>query len=321
MAIASSTVRGAGIDDLARVEQELMLVGRDAGPALHEAIRHHLRTGGKRLRPRLAVTAGRLICGYVPDGLIRFAAVTELVHAASLVHDDTLDDAGTRRGVRTVSAEWGSHVAVLVGDYLFAQAALLTAGLDSLRLMSLLAATIQALVQGELWQMSAAYRVDTSEQNYEARIGAKSASLFVLAAEGGATYAGGRPDQTAALQHYAERLGLAFQIVDDVLDYTGTDAELGKPAGSDLANGVITLPALYYLRDLPAAAPERRIVEEGGDTRALVQAIRASDAPARALNSARALVRAAIAELDIFPDSPDRAALIALAEGAVARRS
>src|SRR5579875_3427591 len=115
MALAPSQRDKTRADDLARVEHELLLVGSDAGSVLHEAIRHHLNTGGKRMRPRLTLIAGRLICGYVPDGLIRLAAVTELVHAASLVHDDTLDEAATRRGVTTVSAQWGNQVAVLVG--------------------------------------------------------------------------------------------------------------------------------------------------------------------------------------------------------------
>jgi geranylgeranyl pyrophosphate synthase len=321
MVLAPSRFTGTLDGDLARVEAELMLVGRDAGPVLHEAIRHHLRTGGKRLRPRLALLTGRLIRGYVPDGLVRFAAVTELVHAASLVHDDTLDEAATRRGVTTVSARWGTHVAVLVGDYLFAQAAIITAGLENLRLMELLASTIQLLVQGELRQMHAAYRIDVSSENYEDRIAAKSASLFVLAAEGGAACAGAGPVQAQALARYAYNLGLAFQIADDVLDYTGTDEQLGKPAGSDLANGVITLPALNYLQGLPADALERRLVEEGGDTGSVVAAIRASDGPARALGTARLLVDAALAELDRFPPGDDRNALADLAEAAIARRS
>ena len=321
MALAPSRFKGTLDDDLARVEEELMLVGRDAGSILYEAIRHHLGTGGKRVRPRMALLAGRLIRGYVPDGLVRFAAVTELVHAASLVHDDTLDEAATRRGVTTVSARWGGRVAVLVGDYLFAQAAIITAGLENLRLMELLASTIQLLVQGELRQMDAAYRIEASRENYEDRIAAKSASLFVLAAEGGATYAGGSPAQAQALSRYAYNLGLAFQIADDVLDYTATDEQLGKPAGSDLANGVITLPALNYLQGLPAEAPERRLVEEGGDTGSVVAAIRSSDGPARALTTARLLVDAAVAELEIFPPGGDRRALADLAEAAITRRS
>ncbi|HWE64594.1 MAG TPA: polyprenyl synthetase family protein, partial [Chloroflexota bacterium] len=320
MAIAPSRFDQTLGDDLARVEEELALVGHDAGPVLYEAIRHHLHTGGKRIRPRLALMAGHLICGYIPDGLVRFAAVTELVHAASLVHDDTLDEAATRRGITTVSAQWGNQVAVLVGDYLFAQAALLTAGLESVRLMAILATTIQALVQGELRQMSAAYRVQASAENYESRIGAKSASLFVLAAEGGATCVGASAEQALALQRYAYAMGLAFQIADDVLDYTATDQELGKPAGSDLANGVITLPALYYLQSLVSDAAERHIIEEGGDVGRLVQAIRASDAPARALDYARELVDRAVAELSTFPDTVERAALAALARSAISRR-
>jgi geranylgeranyl pyrophosphate synthase len=211
-------------------------------------------------------------------------------------------------------------VAVLVGDYLFAQAAIITAGLGSVRLMSLLASTIQALVQGELRQMSAAFRIDASAANYEERIGGKSASLFVLAAEGGAICAGAGEQEAEALRSYAHNLGLAFQIADDVLDYTASDEDLGKPAGSDLANGVVTLPALNYLETLPLDAPERRLVEEGGDTAPVVAAIRASDAPARALKRARQLARQAVSALEVFPPSPDRDALIDLAEAAVARR-
>jgi geranylgeranyl pyrophosphate synthase len=236
------------------------------------------------------------------------------------VHDDTLDEASTRRGVPTVASRWGSHVAVLVGDYVFAQAAIITAGLGSVRLMSLLASTIQALVQGELRQMSAAFRIDASAANYEERIGAKSASLFVLAAQGGAICAGAGEQEAEALRSYAHNLGLAFQIADDVLDYTASDEDLGKPAGSDLANGVVTLPALNYLETLPLDAPERRLVEEGGDTAAVVAAIRASDAPARALKRARRLARQAASALKVFPPSPDRDALIDLAQAAVARR-
>ena len=246
--------------------------------------------------------------------------MAELVHAASLVHDDTLDEASTRRGVPTVGSRWGGHVAVLVGDYLFAEAAIITAGLGSVRLMSLLAGTIQSLVQGELRQMSAAYRIDASAANYEARIAAKSASLFVLAAEGGAIQAGASAMEAEALRVYAHNFGLAFQIADDVLDYTASDEDLGKPAGSDLANGVVTLPALNYLETLPVDAPERRLVEEGGDTAVVVAAIRASDAPARALAWARQLARQAVSALEVFPPSPDRQALIDLAEAAVARR-
>jgi geranylgeranyl pyrophosphate synthase len=273
------------------------------------------------VRPTLALLAGRLCSDEADERLVRFAAVTELVHAASLVHDDTLDEAETRRGAPTVRAQWGSHLAVLVGDYLFAQAAILTAGLGSLRLMSLLAETIQALVQGELRQMRAAYRIEESAADYEGRIAAKSASLFVLAAEGGAVCAGAGEEEILALRRYGQQLGLAFQIADDVLDYTGSREELGKPAGSDLANGVVTLPALHYLVPLPANAPERLLVEEGGAVESVVAAIRASDGPARALERARCLIREAIATLEIFPSSAAHDALATLAETMVARRS
>jgi len=321
MAIAASQINQPLMADLARVEEQLALVGQEAGPLLHEAIRHHLSAGGKRMRPRIALLVGRMLRDEAPDDLIRFAAVTELVHAASLVHDDTIDDAATRRGEPTVGATWGGHIAVLVGDYLFAQAAIITAGLGSLRLMSLLAATIQALVRGELRQMSAAYKIEASAANYEARIADKSASLFVLAAEGAGVLAGVGEDQLQALRQFGQQLGLAFQIADDVLDYTGSDQELGKPAGSDLANGVVTLPALRYLRALRTDALERRIVEEGGEIARVVAAIRASDGPDHALERAQTLAHAAASALRIFQPSAAREALEAITEETVRRRS
>jgi len=321
MAMAASRINQPLMADLARVEEQLSLVGQEAGPLLQEAIHHHLSAGGKRMRPRIALLAGRLLGHEATDDLVRFAAVTELVHAASLVHDDTIDDAATRRGEPTVGAAWGGHIAVLVGDYLFAQAAIITAGLGSLRLMSLLAATIQALVRGELRQMSAAYNIEASAANYEARISDKSASLFVLAAEGAGVLAGAGEEQTRALHQFGQQLGLGFQIADDVLDYTGSDKELGKPAGSDLANGVITLPALRYLQSLRPDALDRRIVEEGGEIARVVTAIRDSDGPAYALDRARTLCHEAVATLRIFPLSPARETLESVAEETVRRRS
>ncbi len=321
MAIAASRINQPLMEDLGRVEEQLALVGQEAGPLLHEAIRHHLSAGGKRMRPRIALLAGRMLGREATDDLVRFAAVTELVHAASLVHDDTIDDAATRRGEPTVGATWGGHVAVLVGDYLFAQAAIITAGLGSLRLMSLLASTIQALVRGELRQMSAAYNIEASAANYEARISDKSASLFVLAAEGAGILAGVGEEQVRALHQFGEHLGLAFQIADDVLDYTGSDQELGKPAGSDLANGVVTLPALHYLQSPRTEVLDRRIVEEGGEIARVVAAIRASDGPEYALGRARTLCHEAVSALRTFPLSPAREALEAIAEETVRRRS
>src|SRR6185437_3096903 len=321
MAMAASRINQPLMAELARVEEQLALVGQEAGPLLQEAIRHHLSAGGKRMRPRIALLAGRLLGHEATDDLVRFAAVTELVHAASLVHDDTIDDAATRRGEPTVGATWGGHIAVLVGDYLFAQAAIITAGLGSLRLMSLLAATIQALVRGELRQMSAAYNIEASAANYEARISDKSASLFVLAAEGAGVLTGVGEEQTQALHQFGQLLGLAFQIADDVLDYTGSDQELGKPAGSDLANGVITLPALRYLQSLRPDALDWRIVEEGGEIDRVVAAIRASDGPECALDRARTLSHEAISALRTFPLSPASEALELVAEETVRRRS
>jgi geranylgeranyl pyrophosphate synthase len=302
------------------VEAELAAVGQRARPLLREVIRHQL-AGGKQLRPRMALLVGQLIAARTSEGLARFAAVTEVVQAASLVQDDILDRGTIRHGQASVNAQWGTRVALLLSDYLFAQAALITAQLNRPPLMQLLAETIQILVQGELQQMEESFDLAASAAGYQARIAAKCASHFVLAAEGAALYAGATGEQIAAVRRYAHQLGLAYQIVDDVLDYTGDSVEIGKPVGTDLANGILTLPAIYYLTALPADAPDRRRVAERRELDQVVAAVRRSTAPTRALAHAHTLIEEAIGALATFPPSAAREGLVALAHLTVRRRA
>lgn len=303
--------------DLARVRERLQSIGEGDNPILVQTIRHLFGSRGKYIRPALCLLVGRLFQPTVDARLIDFGAAMEVVHSASLVHDDTLDEAATRRGRTTVNAGWNGHIAILVGDYLFAQAAIVTAGLGELRVMAMLAETIKSLVRGELRQMETAFDWEQSEETYCEKIGNKTASLLALCTEGAAVLAGASEAQCAALRRYGYNLGLAFQIADDILDITETDEQLGKPAGSDLAQGTITLPVIYYLKT--ATPTEREAVRNGAQASDAVAAISASRAIEQARQRADDLVAEALAALRTLPASEARTALEEMAHVAVHR--
>ncbi len=303
--------------DLDRVRQSLNSIGEGDNPILVQNIRHLFGTRGKYIRTALCLLVGRLFRDELDDRLIDFAAAMEVVHSASLVHDDTLDEAATRRGHTTVNAGWNGHIAILVGDYLFAQSAIVTAALGDLRVMSMLASTIKALVRGELLQMETSFDWGQGEEVYFQKIGNKTASLLALCTEGAGVLSGATQGQLAALRHYGYNVGLAFQIVDDVLDITETNEVLGKPAGSDLAQGTITLPVIYYLQT--ATDDERRLAQDGSRVGEAVTAIAASPAIARARARADALVEEALAALQDLPGGVAQSALRDVASFAVRR--
>lgn len=303
--------------DLQRVRDTLQRVGEGDNPILVQTIRHLFGSRGKYIRPALCLLVGRLFAPVADWRLIEFAAAMEVVHTASLVHDDTLDEAATRRGHSTVNASWNGHIAILVGDYLFAQAAIATAGLGDLRVMAMLADTIKSLVRGELLQMESSFDWEQNEETYEKKSGHKTASLLALCSEGAGVLAGASAEQLQALRRYGYNVGLAFQIVDDILDITESDETLGKPAGGDLAQGTVTLPVIYYLR---AAAPrERDLVRDGSRVGEAVAAIAASPAIAQARARADTLVAEAIDALEAVPDGEARRGLHQLAYFAIRR--
>ncbi len=295
--------------DLQRVREALERIGEGDNPLLVETIRHLFGTRGKYIRPTLALLAGRVFqpVGELDPRLIDFGAAMEVVHTASLVHDDTLDDAGTRRGATTVNAGWNGHIAILLGDYLFAQSAFLIASIGELRLMAMLADTIKSLVRGELLQMETAFDWDQAEDVYLAKIGNKTASLLALCTEGAGALYGADAAQLEALKTYGYKLGLAFQVVDDILDLTEDDETLGKPAGSDLAQGTITLPVIYYLR--LATPKQRALVLDGQHVEECVASIAASPAIEQARSYAESLVDDALTQLSVLPDGEFRGAL------------
>jgi geranylgeranyl pyrophosphate synthase len=316
--------------DLERVERKMREPVHPAYPQLTEVLQQLLGSGGKRLRPALALLAGKF---YAPEieKLVSLAASVELLHTATLVHDDLIDGALLRRGQTTVNARWNTGATVLTGDYLFARAAALAADTDNVRVMSIFAKTLMTICSGELRQIfdrHAVPRVQSEEawqatlDRYDQRIHAKTASLFSASTEAAAVLGGAPPDQTEALREYGHLLGTGFQIIDDVLDFSGNQETLGKPVGSDLREGIVTLPVLYYLRENPDDLRVAAVVRDGSDdalVREVVDSIQDSGAVEEAMNRARTLISQSQATLGILPESEPREMLHALADYACSR--
>ncbi len=235
--------------DLVRVEERLNDAVRSDDQFLGDLAGHLLAAGGKRLRPTLSLCAGYAAAGSggpaTPEVVTGGAAV-ELVHLGSLYHDDVIDEAETRRGVPSVNARWSNIVAILAGDYLLAQASSLAASLGA-DVAALLAATIGELCRGQVLELQHLFDVTRSEESYLSSIEGKTASLMATASHIGAMVSNVSADSLDALTQFGHHLGMCFQVVDDVLDVTGTEAELGKPAGNDVHEGVYTLPVIYAI--------------------------------------------------------------------------
>jgi geranylgeranyl pyrophosphate synthase len=272
--------------------------------------------GGKRLRPALSLVIGRL--GSVDLATLNHMAVgVELLHTASLVHDDIVDDSDTRRGAATLYARVGNALAVMVGDYLFSQAARECVATGDLRVVRLFAETLGAMARGQIDEANShlsghhAWQTLTRD-DYFRTIWGKTASLFVLACQGTGLLVGLAAAQVDGLRRYGENLGLAFQVVDDILDFTSTEQELGKPVGSDLRQGTITLPVIL-LRDGGEVDGQYRTAFESDDVDLQVRLVRQSGAIATAYAEAEALVARARAALEVLPSGTERDALDALA--------
>ncbi|HEX2274843.1 MAG TPA: polyprenyl synthetase family protein [Acidimicrobiales bacterium] len=285
--------------DLARVEVALRRAVEADDPFLSQVAGHQIPAGGKRLRPALALCAGQLDGGPAPDDVVMGACAVELVHLGSLYHDDVMDEARTRRNVESVNARWGNLVAILAGDFLLARASEIAASLGT-EVAGLLAATIGRLCEGQVLELSQTFDVDRTEDAYLSSIAGKTAALMATACRiGGLTARAPRP-AIEALTAYGQRLGMVFQIVDDILDVVATEQQLGKPAGNDLVEGVYTLPVIRALAHDEAGQALRRLL--GGpidavgvdEARALV---RADGAVASALDVARRYAAEADLEL------------------------
>ncbi len=290
-------------------------------PALFEAIDHLLNSGGKRIRPTMVILVGNML-GADVDRVITHAAAIEMLHTATLVHDDLIDGSFLRRGIPTLNAQWSPGATVLTGDYLFARAARLAAETGNLTLMESFARTLMTIVNGEITQLFD-QETDDYLQSYYDRIYAKTASLFEVASEGAALLANSGPDTLEAMRSFGYHLGLAFQIVDDVLDFTADQHDLGKPVANDLRQGLITLPTILHLEDHPEDAawlnPLSR--QEAGDQvlEELILKIRGSGAIERSIDQAQQFVEQGEEQLRNMPSAPERDALYQLAHYVVAR--
>lgn len=283
-------------------------------PDLRVALNNLLDSGGKRVRPTLSLLVGNML-GAEPAPLITFAAAIEMLHTATLVHDDLIDGSLMRRGNKTLNAKWTPAATVLTGDFIFARAAKLAAETGSLTIMEEFAETLAVIVNGELTQMFDS-RGLADYDNYYQRIYAKTGSLFELSTHGAAIIS--PVDQTTIENacSFGRELGTAFQIVDDILDFTGDQKAVGKPVGSDLLQGLITLPALYYIEENPNDENVKALLDSQYHHKkkmaALVQSIRKSDAIQRALVEAKQYAHRALAALDGQSQGEERIALEAL---------
>jgi len=207
-------------------------------------INHVLSIPGKQLRPSLTIICSKIWNAETDSKVIKMATAVELLHIATLVHDDTVDFADTRRGEKTASNIWGPHIAVLVGDFLFATSAEYVCETDSIRLIKQFASTISDLAKGELKEIENSININLNTNDYLNIIFKKTGSLFATSAMSGALLGGAKESDISSVYHYGKKLGLGFQIFDDVLDFEGEEIKLGKPVGSDLKNGIMTLPSI-----------------------------------------------------------------------------
>jgi heptaprenyl diphosphate synthase len=240
-------------DDIERIEAALVQSVQTADPYLNEIASHLISAGGKLLRPMLALAAAQVADGPASDDAVQGGIACELVQTGSLYHDDVMDEAPTRRGVETVNAKWGNLQAILAGDFLLARASEIAASLGT-EVAALLARTIGRLCEGQIEELRHTYNAARPESSYVASIAGKTGSLFSTSARIGAIVAGLDRPTIEMLTTYGEAFGMVFQIVDDLLDITATDGQLGKPAGHDMVEGVYTLPVLRTLQSGGIAA-------------------------------------------------------------------
>jgi octaprenyl-diphosphate synthase len=312
-ATAMNSVNAVILD---RMQSEVPLIPALAG--------HLISGGGKRMRPMLTL-AGADLVGYQGTRHHKLAAAVEFIHTATLLHDDVVDDSDLRRGKKTANIVFGNPATVLVGDFLFSRAFELMVEDGSLRVLKILSSASAVIAQGEVDQLTAQRKIETSEDRYLHIIGAKTAALFAAASRISAVVAERDPAEERALDDYGRNLGIAFQLVDDAIDYDSDAAEMGKDRGDDFREGKMTLPViLAYAR---GNGEERRFWQEAiagfrtedEDLAHAIELINKRDAVTATRDRARYFAERAIDALSIFPDGPARAAMVEAARFAVSR--
>lgn len=311
-------------DDMERVNQ--LILARLAAdiPLIDSLSQHIVASGGKRIRPMLLLLTAKAF-GYQGDTHILLAAIIEFIHTATLLHDDVVDDSSLRRGQITANSIWGNEASVLVGDFLFSRAFQLMAEVQNLKVISILATASNTIAKGEVLQLINCHDTATDEARYFDVISAKTAKLFSAATQLAAVISKQSIEIEQQMSAFGHHLGLAFQLIDDALDYQGDASELGKNVGDDLAEGKPTLPLIYTLEVGNAAekALIREAIEAGGTTllAEIQQALVRNKAIEYTHQCANKEVAAACAALASVPDSPYKEALLALADFTLSRSS
>jgi len=247
-------------DDLYRVRDTLKSISRIEYEWLSEQLSHVVRETGKGIRPALTLLSGKFY-NYNITHLLPMAVSVELLHTATLVHDDAIDKALTRRGQATINSVWGNEIAVLVGDYLFAKAGEFVADTQTPRVIKLFSQTLGTISSGEIGQFRLSFNLNQKREDYFQRIYRKTASLFSLATQSGAILSQAPEESVTIIKEYGDNLGIAFQIVDDILDFISTEEAMGKPVGSDLTQGTLTLPGMMLMERYPDDNPVKRMFE------------------------------------------------------------
>jgi octaprenyl-diphosphate synthase len=261
--------------DMGRVNELILSKAGSDVQMIPEVANHLISSGGKRLRPMLTLAAAQMF-GYEGEGHIRLATAVEFMHTATLLHDDVVDESGMRRGKKTARMIWGNQASVLVGDFLLGQAFRMMVEVGSLEALDILSTAASIIAEGEVMQLAAAKNLDTTEDEHFAVIKAKTAALFSAAAEVGPVVAGAARTDRAALRSYGMNLGLAFQLIDDALDYGGSSSDLGKNVGDDFREGKVTLPVILAYRrgtEQERAFWKKAIEENDADDAALEKGI------------------------------------------------
>jgi geranylgeranyl pyrophosphate synthase len=322
--VTVASLYGPAQRDLPLVESTLDTLKQTNFRVLADMLDLVLTAGGKRLRPALALLSGHY-CDYNLDQLVPLAASVELLHTATLVHDDVIDVAATRRGRPTANSTYDNAASIMLGDFMFAHAAELVARTGNVRVIRLFARTLMLMATGELDQDVSAFDSSRDVRDYLRRIGGKTASLFATSCEGGAIISGAPETHIDALRDYGQNLGMAFQIVDDVLDFTGDEGKMGKPVGSDLMQGTLTLPSLLLMEISPRDNPIRRLfLSRRGAKKKLEIAVRAvleSGAIGRSLEVAGSYANRARTALETLPVSDTTSTLSELVDYVLDRDS
>ncbi len=308
-------------DDLLKVRDTIHSISRIEYGWLADQLAYLVKETGKALRPALTLLAGRSY-DYNINYLLPMSVSVELMHTATLVHDDAIDKAVTRRGQATINSIWGDEIAILMGDYLFSKAGEFVSDTQTPRVIKLFSQTLGIISSGEIGQFRGAFNLDRDRENYLRRIYSKTASLFSLSTQSGAILSKAPEEVVTIMKEYGDNLGIAFQIVDDILDFTSTEEALGKPVGSDLIQGTLTLPAIILVERYPADNPVKRTFETRDKkyvTKA-IEMVRNSNIIDECHRIASDYCDLACRNLKSMPDTPSRQSFYELAEFVIERK-